>query len=207
LPATHSKMFQIPINIPGLEKRRRSIGLLHIVAGFFLIANAENVFRALALRSYLPLIPLFVAALASLLYGFFRKKWDPTSQYNTWLRLLQAVTFLSLAIVMLQTNNTGKSLGLFLWVIISGMLAFTERIALQQQQLAFNQEGFAFPNGYTNKEVPWSAVADVTFRPDFLTIHYPDNRFLQFELKQPLGDAQVTEMQEFCRRQIAAGKA
>lgn len=200
-------MFQVPINIPGLEKRRRSIGLLHIVAGFFLIANAENVYRVLALRSYLPLLPLFGVALASLLYGFFRRKLDPDSKYNFWLRLLQTVTFLSLAMAMSGASQTGKSIGLFLWVLISGMLAFTERIALQQQKLAFTQAGFAFPNGYTNKKVPWSAVSDVTVRPDFLTIHYPDNRFLQFELKQPLPDTQVAEMQEFCRRHIAAGQA
>ncbi|OLY92895.1 hypothetical protein SAMN05444008_11984 [Cnuella takakiae] len=200
-------MFEIPINIPGLEKRRRSIGLLHIVAGFFLIANAENVFRALALRSYAPLLPLFGVALISLVYGFIRKKLDPQSRYNFWLRLLQAVTFLSLAFAMAQAGNTGKSLGLFLWVVIAGGLAFTERIALQQQKLDFSEKGFAYPNGYTHKEVPWAAVADVTVRPDFLTIHYPDNRFLQFELKQPIDAGKVAEMQEFCRRQITSGKA
>lgn len=199
-------MFDIPIDINGLERRRKSIGLLHIVAGFFLLANAQTVFRVLALSSYVPLLPLFGVALVSLLYGGFRKKWDPAARYNFWLRLLQSVTFLGLAVAVAGAGQTGKSVGLFLWVLISGMLAFTERIALQQQKLAVTNAGLVYPNGYTHKEVPWSAVADVTVRPDILTIHYPDNRFLQFELKQPLCDAQVREMQEFCRRQIAAGQ-
>lgn len=199
-------MYQIPIQVPGLKRRRRSIGLLHLLAGFFLLANAQNVLRVLDLKSYWPLLPLFAVALASLFYGGFRRKLDPAARFNTPLRLLQLPTFLTLALVLAANGQTGKSVGLFLWVLISGMLALTERVALQPQQLSIHTQGIAYPSGYTFKNIPWSAVADITVRPDLLTIHYPDNRFLQLEPQQPLADAQVTQMQEFCRRQMAAGQ-
>lgn len=195
-------MVQIPIHIPGLEKRRRSIGLLHIVAGFFLLANAGSAYRLLGLQNWAVLVPLFAIALGSIVYGFARKKLDPASRYNFVVRLVQALTFLALALAFSQAGAGNKSLGLYMWVAIAAMLAFTEKIALQEPVIILQQQGLDFPNGFSRKNISWSAVADITLRSDFLTIHYPDNRFLQFELKQPLSGPEAQNVQDFCRRHL-----
>lgn len=193
-------MINIPVKIPGLDRRRRSVGLLHMVAGFFLVANADRVYKLNGQNGYLTLLPLVLLAVISLLYGFFRKRWDPASKFNFGLRLLQAGVFLGYALALVLSGNSDRSFGLGLWVIIALMLAFSERVALQEQQVVFSARGFGFPAGYRQKQVAWPAVADVTLRPDFLTIHYKDNRFLQFELTQPLSPEKVNSLQDFCRR-------
>ena len=200
-------MINIPVKIPGLERRRRSVGLLHMVAGFFLIANADRVYKLYAQNSYLPLVPLILVAIISLLYGVFRSRWDVTSKYNFSLRLLQAATFFGYALTFILSGFSDRSFGLGLWVAIAVMLAFSERIALQEQHVVFTDKGFGFPAGYRQKQVSWPAVADVTLRPDFLTIHYKDNRFLQFELAQPLSPEKINSLQDFCRRQTGSAAA
>lgn len=200
-------MINIPVKIQGLERRRRSIGLLHMVAGFFLIANADRVYKLYAQNGYLPLVPLILAAVLSLLYGFFRKRLDPTSKYNFSIRLLQAIVFLGYALAFVLSGYSDRSFGLGLWVVIAMMLAFAEKVALQEQHVVFTNKGFGFPAGYRQKQVAWPAVADVTLRPDFLTIHYKDNRFLQFELAQPLTHEKINSLQDFCRRQTGSAAA
>jgi hypothetical protein len=200
-------MINISVKVPGLYRRRRSINLLHLVAGLFLIANANKIYNLWGQKGYLPLVPLGVAALISLLYGAFRKKLDPQATFNFSVRLLQAFIFSGYALAFLMSGYGGSSIGLFLWFFIAVLLAFLERVALQEQNVVFTGSGFSFPAGYKQKKVAWLAVADVTLRPDFLTIHYRNNRFLQFELLRPVTNAEIEQLQDFCRRHTGGAAA
>lgn len=196
-------MFSIPVQVPGLERRRKSIGLLHIIAGFFLVANASSLYRVLTPAHFWWLVPLYLLAIAAILYGSLRKRVDPSCRYNFPLRLLQAFGFLCLALAFTFGGTGATGIVLYLWVVIAGMLAFTEKMALQEPAVRIGTNGIDFPAGFSRKLVGWNAVADVTLRPDFLTLHYPDNRILQFELVQSLSAAETRNVQDFCRRHTA----
>ncbi|RPD51380.1 hypothetical protein [Paracnuella aquatica] len=202
-------MFYIPVQLSGLDKRRKTIGLLHLVAGFFLIANSESAVLVLKYDRLADLAPLYFVAAVSLVYGFFRKKLDPSGKANLWIRLLQAITFLSLAIAFVQADNWGKAIPVLIWAALSAMLAFTDRVALQKPQLLVSTNGLSFPNGFGVKKLNWEQIESVTLRPDFLTLHLPANKFLQLELKEPLSPDAAEKLQDFCRRQIgkAAGRS
>lgn len=196
-------MFYIPVQLSGLEKRRKTIGLFHIVAGFFLVANSETAAVVLQLGRLSDLVPLYIVAAISLLYGAFRKKWDGSGKTNFWVRLLQTITFLSLGFAFIQAGNWGKALPVLIWAVLSAVLAFTDQVALKKPQLVVSTEGLSFPAGFGAKKLDWQQVESLTIRPDFLTLHLAANKFLQLELQEPLSAADAEKLQDFCRIQIA----
>jgi hypothetical protein len=200
-------MFYIPVQLSGLQKRRRAIGLLQLVAGFFLIANSESAVVVLQYSRLTDLAPLYFVAAVSLVYGLFRKKLDPNGMANLWIRLLQTITFLSLAIAFVQADNWGKATPVLIWAGLAAMLAFTERVALRKPQLLVSAAGLSFPNGFTSKKLDWGEVESITLRPDFLTLHLPANKFLQLELQEPLNPDAAEKLQDFCRNQIQKAAA
>lgn len=196
-------MINISVHIPGFDKRRRGIGMLHFAAGFFMFAIIRNVYVLIGRGSNLPLLPLIVVAVVSFAYGALRKKLDPAAKYNFGLRLIQFLIFLGYTLAFILSGNVDGSMGLMLWIVISGHLVVSERIALQEEAVQFAEKGIIFPANYRHKEIFWNAVAHVTLRPDFLTIHYRNNRYLQFELRQCPSDADIEQLQDFCHRQIS----
>lgn len=202
LPAILHKMFHIPVKINGLERRRRSTGLLHVAAGFFLIANVSSVYKILGINALWIFAGFLLPTIASIFYGIFRKKLDPQNRYNASLRWAQCAAFVVLAILILVKGNTPQSLGIFIWAILSAVLVFTESIALKQPQMIFAEDGIAFPAGFGLKKFGWNELEDVRLRPDFLTLYFPQNKYLQFELSEAPDSATTEKMQDFCRRHL-----
>ncbi|MDQ3682909.1 MAG: hypothetical protein M3352_07535, partial [Bacteroidota bacterium] len=71
-------MYKIPVKIEGIERRKRSTGLLHAIAGLFLVSNASTYFKHLNYSDFIFVLPFFIVWVASLVYGFFRLRIDPT---------------------------------------------------------------------------------------------------------------------------------
>lgn len=196
-------MIKISVQIPDFDKCRRGIGLLHLAAGLFMVASIRNVYALSSHNSNLFSLPLIIVAIFSVAYGALRKRWDKTAKYNFGLRLLQFFIFISYTVAFILSGNVDGSMGLMFWVVISGYLVVSERMALQEEAVRFTEEGITFPANYKYKEVPWNAISHVTLRPDFLTIHYRNNRYLQFELRQSPSGADIEHLQDFCHRQIS----
>ena len=90
-------MHRIAIKIDGIERRKKSTGVFHVIAGLFLIANIAEYYKQTNYQSFLTVLPMYVIATTSLLYGLFRNRIDPHAQFNHWMRMLQFWYFLSLA--------------------------------------------------------------------------------------------------------------
>ncbi|MBA2745280.1 MAG: hypothetical protein H0U44_03545, partial [Flavisolibacter sp.] len=80
-------MYSVTVKIEGIDRRRKSSGLLHIVIGFFLLAKGADYYKYLDYGFFLPVLPFFIVALFSLIYGFMRRRIDMTARWNYWLRL------------------------------------------------------------------------------------------------------------------------
>ena len=75
-------MYKIPVKIEGIERRKRSTGLLHVIAGCFLISNASTYFKHLNYSDFIFVSAFFIVGAASFGYGFFRRRLDPAAIYN-----------------------------------------------------------------------------------------------------------------------------
>jgi hypothetical protein len=196
-------MYFLTVKIEDIEKRRRSAGLLHIVVGFFLIAKGADYFKYLDYENFLPVFPVFVLALVSLVYGFFRKKVDFTAKWNYWLRLAQVVGFTFLGIVLLKLGKPLDYWGVFIFMALTILLLFSERRIFMETIIYFDDKGIRIPGSYREHLVGWEEVTEVVVREDFLTIFHVKKKYLQYQVLQDLSTLELVKVNDYCNERIS----
>jgi hypothetical protein len=195
-------MYSVAVKIEGIESRRRSAGVLHVVIGFFMIFNASNYYRYTNYKNILPIAFILLAASISMFYGFFRRKMDLSAHYNYWLRLVQVVSFTVLGFLVLATGRTSDYVGVFVFALLSIVLMFSERRIFNETIIYFNEEGIKIPGYYTDHLVKWEEISEVVVREDFLTIFHVNKKYLQFQVMQDLSILEVAKMNAFCKEKV-----
>lgn len=199
-------MYSVAVKIEGVESRRRSAGVLHIVVGFFMIFNIANYCRLTEYRKTWPLLALILLiASVSLFYGFFRRKMDLSAHYNYWLRLVQVVGFTILGFIMLRTGRASDYVGVFVFALLCIVLMFSERKIFQPTSIYIDEQGVKVPGYYRDHTISWSELSEVVVREDFLTIFYVNQKYLQFQVVQDLSTLEVAKMNAFCREKLSSG--
>jgi hypothetical protein len=197
-------MYTVAVKIEGLEKRRRSTGLIHVIMGFFLFIKSLDLYKYLDEKSVTPILPFVIVAIVSLVYGFFRRRLDPFAKHNPGLRLLQVVAFASFAVVMFRIDRTIDVIGLSIWACLSSVLFFSEKRVFQETVLTFTKEGIRIPGSYKEHLVEWGILESVTIRHDFITLFHQGKKYLQYQVMQDLSELEVVKMNAFCKEQIEA---
>jgi len=195
-------MYSITVKIEGIESRRRSAGILHIVIGFFLIFNASNHYRFTNYKNVLPAGIFLLVASISLFYGFFRKKMDLSAHFNYWLRLVQVISFTVLGFLMIGTGRPADYIGLFVFAVLCIVLMFSERRIFQETTIYFNENGIKIPGYYRDHLVKWDELSEVIVREDFLTIFNINQKYLQYQVMQDLSTLEVAKMNAFCKEKV-----
>jgi hypothetical protein len=195
-------MYSITVKIEGIESRRRSAGLLHMVIGFFMIVNAATYYRFTAYSNFLPVIPFLLVASVSLFYGVFRRKLDWNARYNYWLRLVQVVSFTVLGILLTTVGRTIDYMGVFVFTALSIILLFSERRIFQETIITLDDKGISIPGYYRDHFIDWNELSEVVVREDFITFFHIKQKYLQYQVKQDLSTLEVAKMNAFCREKI-----
>lgn len=195
-------MHLIAIKIDGIERRKKSTGLFHVVAGLFLLANIAEYYKQLNYQNFFSVLPMYLVAVASLLYGLFRNKMDPKAKFNHWMRMLQFLIFSVLGILMLKTKMDFRNISLFLWAVICILLLFTERKIFHDAFLNLSKNNITIPGYFSNKVLPWSVIENVIVRQDYVTIYIPRNRYIQYEVLSELSEAEIKDINFFCQQHI-----
>lgn len=197
-------MYSITVKIEGVESRRRSAGLLHIVIGFFLIFNASNYYRFTNYKNIWPVGLILLVASISLFYGFFRRKMDLSAHYNYWLRLIQVISFTVLGFLMLGTGRPVDYIGVFVFAFLCIVLMFSEKRIFQETTVYFDEAGIKIPGYYRDHLVVWQEISEVVVREDFFTIFHVNQKYLQFQVMQDLSTLEVAKMNAFCKEKVEA---
>jgi hypothetical protein len=196
-------MLNIPVKIEGIERRKRSTGLLHVVAGFFLIANAGTYNELTNYKDLLTITPIYLVALISLLYGFLRKRIDPNARYNQWIRLAQFLVFAVLGVVMINMGKTVTVLSLFLWVSVTILLLFTERKIFHDAALTLKEDGIHIPGYFKHHLLPWYLIEELILRQDYVTILRKDKKYVQLELLSAIDPLEIEQINQYSKAQVA----
>ena len=199
-------MYSVQVRIEDIEKRRRSAGLLHLVLGFFLIAKGLDYYQYLDYSAFLPVAPVLLVASFSLFYGFFRRQLDPRSGYNQKLRILQIITFLSLAFIFARLEKSVDCAIVMVFAILALLLFFSEKKIFEETCLEFDEKGITVPGSYREHQIPWQDLSEVIVREDFITLFHVKKKYLQFQVMQDLSTLEIAKMNAFCREK-ASGKA
>jgi hypothetical protein len=197
-------MFTVAVKIEGLERRRRSVGLIHVIIGFFLMIKSLDLYRYLGESSVTPIAPFAAVAIVSLVYGMFRKRLDITAKHNAGIRLLQTIAFFSFGVLMYRLGKTVDCVGLFIWAFLTLILFFSEKKVFQDTLITFAEEGIKIPGSYKEHLVEWEVLESVTVRHDFITLFHRGKKYLQYQVMQDLSELEVVKMNAFCKEQIEA---
>lgn len=195
-------MFKIPVKIEGIEKRKRSTGILHVIAGLYLITVAGDYYKHLNYQDFFNVLPIYIVSAISLVYGFFRKRIDTTGHYNHWVRMLQFLTFAVLAIILSSFARAVSYFGLILWSIVTLFLMFTERKVFQDTVMHIKDDGIHIPGYFTNYIIPWSIIMDFVLRADYVTISRTNHKYVQLELIETIDTSELTAINNFSRQKI-----
>lgn len=195
-------MYSIMVKIEGFESRRRNAGLLHIILGFFLILKAFDFYSLSLHQNMLSMIPVLVVAAASLYYGFFRRRIDPSGKNNIWLRLIQAASFLAFGFAMMKVGRPIDYWGLFLWAALSLVLIASERRAFVDTTIYIGEQGVTVPGYYKDHLIAWDELNEIVIRHDFVTLFHHNKKYLQFQVMQTLSELELAKMNAFCRENL-----
>ena len=199
-------MYNIAVKIDDIEKRRRSAGLLHVVIGFFLIVKGADYYKYTAYKNFLSVAPVLLVASLALFYGFFRKKLDQGARFNSRLRILELVTFLVLGIALISAGRTLDYLVVFVFALLCLLLFFSERTVFEESYLVMDEKGVTVPGSYRSSLVPWTDLAEVIVREDFITLFHVKKKYLQFQVMQDLSTLEIAKMNAFCREETERTK-
>ena len=200
-------MYNVLIKIDGIEKRKRSAALLHVIIGFILITKAADYYRIINYKSFIPVFPIYIVAVFSLLYGFIRKRIDFTAKYNMQVRLLQGITFLVLGILVIGQGRSIDYISSFLWAALCLLLLFSERRIYSDTNMLIDTGGITIPGYYTNHIIPWDKLSDVIVRQDYITLFHQNNKYLQYQVLQSLSDLEIAQIAGFCKEQLEKTEA
>lgn len=195
-------MYTVAVKIEGMEKRRRTTGLIHIIIGFFMLIKSFDLYKLTGEKVSLAIALFLAVGIVSLAYGFLRKRLDITAKHNPGLRLLQTVAFLSFGVFMYRFGKTIDYASLFLWGFLTLLLFFSEKKIFQPTLISFGNEGIKVPGTYKEHLVQWNVLEDVTVRHDFITLFHKGKKYLQYQVMQDLSELEVVKMNAYCKEQL-----
>lgn len=197
-------MFKVPVRLESIEKRKRGAGVLHVIAGLFLAIKLNEMLTGENNNILLGAV-IIIVVIISIVYGFFRKKLDPTTKYNSLIRLLQFIGFISVGIFLVN-KNSAHSIAYFAWAAVTLVLLFAERKVFNNTDLKIAAAGIHVPGFFSTHLIPWNVVERLVLRPDYLTIFRTNQKFVQLELTQQVESIEIEKINEFSRNQIEKNK-
>lgn len=195
-------MYTVAVKIEGLDRRRRSTGLVHAIVGFFLLMKAFDLYHYLESRSLVPTLPFLAVGAVSLFYAFFRNRVDVEAKQNSGLRLLQCIAFFSFGVLMYRAGKSLDYISLFLWGMLTLFLFFSEKRVFKETLLRFSESGVLIPGSYREYLVEWPTLENVTVRHDFITLFHRGKKYLQYQVLQDLSELEVVKLNAFCQEQL-----
>lgn len=173
-------------------------GVLHVIGGFYLLATTASWLLQRHMQGVPGALPFGIVAVTAIGYGFRQRRKDPTARYNSALRGLEAVALGLLAL----TQQGIASYGLFAWAAMSIMLLFSEKVLFQPSLLEITEAGIGLPGSPKPPVLPWTELANLIVRADYVTLFRNDEKYVQLEVTQAVDPQVLAAAEAFGRSQI-----
>jgi hypothetical protein len=196
-------MHNIPVRIERIEKQRRSNGLIHSIAGIYLVVTGITGLTVSNAGKFL-LLPVLLTGVTAAFYPLIRKKISNLQSFNTTLRLAEAICFLSLAVLFFAVKNYWNTFGLSAWGLISLMLYRNEKKLFEETAITLEEKGIRIPGLPSEHLLPWDMIIGFVARPDFTTITRQDNKYVQLEVSANVDQTELEKANNYSRQKIAA---
>ena len=189
------------IKVEGMEKRKRSAALMHILLGSFLLVKCTDYIR-ITQNNFSHIFPFLAIALLSVSYGLFRKRMDFDGRYNQFIRLTEFAAYAVMGFMLHNVREDFHYISCLVMAVIALLLLFSEKSIYKDHELLIGEEGVVIPGDYKMYTVPWNVLSHVVIRHDFITIFHNDEKYLQYQVLQTLSELEVAKMNGFCKDKI-----
>lgn len=195
--------YTIPIYYEPFEKQKRAAKLMHLLAGFLMIANAWGNFHQPTPSLLFVLVQISVALMSFLFVATGSKIFPQTTRSNTIFRLAQVTALLYASFYFFYTMHLN-----FMGILqLSGsiglmMLLFSERSLFQPSVIVIDSTGIKAPANFGIRFIEWSNIENMRVRNDYISINTNQNQFLQFETNAVLSEMEMDAINAFCIQQF-----
>ncbi|MBX9783856.1 MAG: hypothetical protein K2X48_11260 [Chitinophagaceae bacterium] len=195
--------YSIPVYFEPFERQKKAARLLHLLAGFLMIANAWGDFKQ-PTPNLLFVVVQVAAAILCILFAFAGKKFFPDNKNtNQLFRLIETLMFVYAAWYFLSVMNLQlmgfmqvlAALGLFL-------LFITERKIFSPTLVRIDEKGVYTPANMQDRFIAWANIDHLLIKNDFVSINTVQNQFIQYETNVILSELQMDEINAFCRERF-----
>ncbi|RXK58165.1 hypothetical protein ESA94_19335 [Lacibacter luteus] len=191
--------YHIPIFFEPFEKQKKAARLLHLLAGFLMIANAWGDFKN-PTPHLLFIVVQIAAALVLISYAFTGKKWSANQNAtNGLIRILAAAVLFYAASYFYSINDSLRSLLQVFGACGLLLLFFTERKIFKQCVVTIDEKGVHTPANLKDRLIEWKDIDNMVIKNDFVSINTVQNHFIQYETGSVLSELQMDEMNAYCR--------
>jgi len=191
--------YKIPIFFEPFEKQKKAAILLHLLAGFLMMANAWGDFKQ-PTPVLLFVVVQITGALLSILFALMGKRMlSKQSGVNSIFRLAEASILFYASWYFFGMNMT--LMGMLQMVGGLGLLLlfFTERKIFSSCFIRMDERGVYTPNNIGDRLIEWKDIELMLIKNDFVSINTRQNHFIQYETGIVLSELQMDEMNAYCR--------
>lgn len=194
--------YRIPIFFEPFQKQKKAARLLHLLAGFLMIANAWGDFQRSTPNLFFVVVQV-AAAIMIIAYAFAGKRMVINQGWSNGIfRLLGAAVLLYASWHFVRENDTLRA-GLQLFGGLGLLLLFyTERKIFLPCEVIIDEKGVHTPNNLKERLIEWKHIENMVIKNDFVSINTAQNQFIQFETAVVLSELQMDEMNAFCRERF-----
>lgn len=194
--------YKIPILFEPFQKQKKAARLLHLLAGFLMIANAWGDFKQPT--PHLVFVVIQVAgAILAILFALTGKTLFPNrSAANGLFRLAEAAILFYAASYFFGMNLTFMGMLQIVGGLGLLLLFFTERKIFADCFVTIDEKGVHTPNNIKDRLIEWKDIDNMLIKNDFVSINTKQNQFIQYETDVMLSELQMDEMNEFCRERF-----
>ena len=195
--------YKVPIFFEPFEKQKKAARLLHLLAGFLMMANAWGDYKQ-PTPDLLFVVVQVAGAILSVLFALAGKRlFSNSAAMNGIFRLAEAAVLFyagwysfGMNLSFMGTLQIIGGLGLLL-------LFFTERKIFSASYVRIEEKGIYTPNNMSNRLIEWKDVDNMLIKNDFVSINTKQNQFIQYETGVVLSELQMDEINAFCREKFA----
>ena len=196
--------YRIAIFFEPFAKQKKAARLLHLLAGFLMIANAWGNFKQ-PTPNLIFVVTQIAGAILTIVFAFSGKKgFSVSKNTNAFFRIVETAILLYAAWYFFNTMNL-HLMGMLQLLGAIGLLLlfFTEQKLFTPSFLLINENGITTPGNFKDRIIPWAAIENMLVKNDFVSINTKQNHFLQYETGEILSKLQIDEMNAFCRGKFA----
>jgi len=193
--------YSLRILHPNTPARLRLQPVMHGLVGILFLFNGIGIYRS-AQPNWLMAIFFLLLGVASIAFPFFMRHIKKFTAANTIARLIQAFVCLTGCLYFLSHMMPVIGLLLFLVGLGLGYIGWSEVKIFQPVHITLDTTGITLPGTTAKRLIGWNQLNNVILRNDLLTIDFKNNKIMQLEILDEVGETKTAAINEFSKSRL-----